>query len=134
MAGGVGIADLMRFLDANREASPLVYSSNDPEKVRAVQARYGRDDVARRLDGLFAETARALVAGSVRRLVVAGGETSGAVAQALDLEALEIAPEIDPGVPILKDTRDTVALALKSGNFGAADFFSKALNALKGNR
>jgi ankyrin repeat protein len=76
-------------------------------------------------------TARALVEAGVRRLVVAGGETSGAVVSALDLEALEIGPEIDPGVPVViaRGDRD-LALALKSGNFGAPDFFTKALKTL----
>jgi uncharacterized protein YgbK (DUF1537 family) len=65
----------------------------------------------------------------VRRLVVAGGETSGAVVQALGARALRIGPEIDPGVPWTATTTGSgtsIALALKSGNFGAADFFSKA--------
>jgi uncharacterized protein YgbK (DUF1537 family) len=64
-------------------------------------------------------------------LVVAGGETSGAVAQALDLEALSIGPEIDPGVPILIGGKGRIALALKSGNFGAPDFFLKAWELLR---
>jgi uncharacterized protein YgbK (DUF1537 family) len=66
----------------------------------------------------------------VRRLVVAGGETSGAVVQALGVDALAIGPEIDPGVPWTAATGDVpLALALKSGNFGGVDFFGKALAA-----
>jgi uncharacterized protein YgbK (DUF1537 family) len=64
----------------------------------------------------------------VRRLVVAGGETSGAVVSALGVEALAIGPPIDPGVPWTVATgRERLALALKSGNFGTVDFFTKAL-------
>ena len=69
----------------------------------------------------------------VRRLVVAGGETSGAVVTALDLGALTIGPEIDPGVPVVISTGQApVAMALKSGNFGAPDFFVKALDRMAG--
>ncbi|HVK92414.1 MAG TPA: 3-oxo-tetronate kinase [Mycoplana sp.] len=132
MAGQIGLAELTAFVRANEGRAPLIYSSSDPASVAAAQARYGRERVAATLDALFADTARALVAGGVRRLVAAGGETSGAVAQALDLGALEVGPEIDPGVPILTNRERTIALALKSGNFGAPDFFRKALAALRG--
>jgi 3-dehydrotetronate 4-kinase len=98
-----------------------------------MQARFGRDRVAAAIDALFAETARSLVSAGIRRLVVAGGETSGAVVSALDLGALTIGAEIDPGVPVLVSGGERpVALALKSGNFGAPDFFNKALERLAG--
>lgn len=132
MAGAFGVGDVVAFLRAHQGRAPLVYSSDDPEAVAQAQGRHGREALAARLDGLFAETARELVAGGTRRIVVAGGETSGAVAQALGFESLKIGPEIDPGVPILTDERETVAVALKSGNFGGPDFFEKALGALKG--
>jgi len=104
-----------------------------PETVAAGQARYGGANVAHALEDLFASTARALVAAGTRRLVIAGGETSGAVVSALDIEAVEIGPEIDPGVPaLLAPGARPLALALKSGNFGAPDFFAKALAILKG--
>jgi uncharacterized protein YgbK (DUF1537 family) len=97
------------------------------------QQRYGTENVAHAIEALFAETALALVKAGVRRLIVAGGETSGAVVSALRLEALEIGPEIDPGVPavIARGDRD-LGLALKSGNFGSPDFFTKALRTLGG--
>jgi hypothetical protein len=64
----------------------------------------------------------------VRKLVVAGGETSGAVVQALNVRSLRIGPQIDPGVPwTLANGTPAIALALKSGNFGTPDFFAKAL-------
>ncbi|MCT7664140.1 3-oxo-tetronate kinase [Shinella kummerowiae] len=132
MAGATGPDDLVAFIRNHVGDKPLAYSSGTPEEVQAAQHRYGREAVAEKLDGLFAETARRLIAGGVTRLVVAGGETSGAVAQALDLGELTIGPEIDPGVPILASARRGVALALKSGNFGRETFFSAALDALKG--
>ena len=83
MAGRVGVGEVVAFLRGHAGDAPLVYSSDDPDAVADAQGRHGRDRLASTLDGLFAETARALVAGGTRRLVVAGGETSGAVAQAL---------------------------------------------------
>ncbi|MGL4241343.1 MAG: four-carbon acid sugar kinase family protein, partial [Beijerinckiaceae bacterium] len=127
MAGRLGASDLVAFVRANAGRSPLVYSSAAPDVVAGLQERFGRDAVAHRLDALFGETARLLVDGGVRRLVAAGGETSGAVVSALDIGAVEIGPEIDPGVPVLTTPDGKLALALKSGNFGAEDFFEKAL-------
>lgn len=133
MRGELTAEHIAGFLLANTGAEPLAYSSGSPEVVRAIQGRYGRETVAERLDTLFAETARRLVAGGIRRLVVAGGETSGAVVSALKLNALTIGAEIDPGVPVLLSLGDIpIALALKSGNFGAQDFFTKALDRLAG--
>jgi uncharacterized protein YgbK (DUF1537 family) len=126
--------DLVTFIAANHGRAPLVYSSATPEDVAAAQARFGREVVSGRLEGLFAETARRLVDGGVNRLVVAGGETSGAVAQALDLGGLTVGPEISPGVPVLVSDERGVALALKSGNFGSEDFFEQALAVLAGER
>lgn len=135
MDGRVTVQTLVDFVHANADRAPLAYSSSSPQVVAAVQSRFGRDVLAARLDALFADTARALVASGVTRLVVAGGETSGAVAQAvtraLNVDAMQIGPEIDPGVPILT-LGDHAALALKSGNFGARDFFAKALALMEG--
>jgi uncharacterized protein YgbK (DUF1537 family) len=132
MAGRLGAIDLVAFIREREGQAPLVYSSGDPEQVARAQAQYGRERVAAALDQLFADTARRLVAHGVSRLVVAGGETSGAVVSALDLESLEIGPEIDPGVPVLVSSSPRLGLALKSGNFGAPDFFIKALRRLEG--
>ena len=133
MDGRVTTADLTSFLLAHAGKAPLAYSSGTPEEVAAMQARFGREKVANALDTLFADTARHLVSAGIRRLVVAGGETSGAVVSALDLGALAIGAEIDPGVPVLVSGGERpVALALKSGNFGAPDFFRKALERLAG--
>jgi len=128
------------------ESPVLVYSSADPEEVAAIQKRYGRDRAGAMLEETMGAIAEGLVANGVRRLVVAGGETSGAVVSALKVRALRIGPEIDPGVPwtetvgtetVGTETVGTetvgeprLALALKSGNFGGEDFFAKALGML----
>lgn len=131
MSGETKSDDIVAFMRQRHGQAPLAYSSGTPDEVRALQDRYGQQAVAEKLDALFAETARKLVESGVRRLVVAGGETSGAVVSALDLGALTIGQEIDPGVPVLlSDGAKPVALALKSGNFGSPDFFTKALERL----
>jgi uncharacterized protein YgbK (DUF1537 family) len=131
MTGKLQAAEVTQFLLDNSGHAPLAYSSSTPETVAAMQDLYGLDAVSHCLDTLFADVAVALVAKGMRRLVVAGGETSSAVAQALALGALNVGPEIDPGVPILTDLGGTIALALKSGNFGAPDFFTKALQRME---
>jgi uncharacterized protein YgbK (DUF1537 family) len=131
MDGRVGADTILAFAAENRGKAPLAYSSSTPEQVRAAQDQWGREAVAEKLDHLFAEAARRLVESGVKRLVVAGGETSGAVVGALGLRSLAIGPEIDPGVPALSSTERPLALALKSGNFGGPDFFEKALKTLE---
>jgi 3-dehydrotetronate 4-kinase len=131
MAGRVGVADLVAFANANRNSTPLIYSSATPDRVAAAQARYGREAVSLALESLFADIADRLAADGFERLVVAGGETSGAVVSALRIDAFAIGPEIDPGVPALRTLSGRpLAIALKSGNFGTADFFEKALRTL----
>jgi uncharacterized protein YgbK (DUF1537 family) len=109
------------------EPAPLVYTSADPAVVAAAQQRHGAERVAGAIESFTGELARQLLDDGFRRFIVAGGETSGAVVQALGVHQLAIGPEIDPGVPALRGVDVPVGLALKSGNFGAADFFSKAL-------
>ncbi len=107
----------------------LVYSTADSATVAAVQQRLGRDQAAALVESAFALLAQRLVERGVRRLVVAGGETAGAVVQALCIEALAIGREIDPGVPWTGALGpQPMLLALKSGNFGGVDFFSRALD------
>jgi 3-dehydrotetronate 4-kinase len=133
MRGSVTPQALVSFVREHHGKAPLIYSSDSPDRVRAAQDAFGREQVSHKLESLFADTARALVDSGVRRLVVAGGETSGAVVLALGLQSLSIGPEIDPGVPALASADGKpLALALKSGNFGAPDFFQKALRSLQG--
>lgn len=113
-----------------QDGVPLLYSSADPEVVRQVQGQFGRDRSAEALEGFFADVARAVRAGGATRIITAGGETSGAVVEGLVLDTLDIGPEIDPGVPALRAASDLV-VALKSGNFGAEDFFAKADQVLR---
>jgi len=110
---------------------PLAYSSADPDTVAKVQQTYGRETAANALESFFATVARGLVARGLNRLIIAGGETSGAVVESLHLNVMEIGPEIDPGVPAMRADENLV-FTLKSGNFGAPDFFSKAANVLAG--
>lgn len=132
MSGTVTAALLTDWALA-QDGLPLIYTSADPAVVADAQARYGKDTVATRIEALFADLARALVAGGVTRLISAGGETSGAVVEGLDLTALEIGPEIDPGVPMIR-AADNLVLALKSGNFGGPDFFVRAAAMMEGGR
>jgi uncharacterized protein YgbK (DUF1537 family) len=107
----------------------LIYASAAPGEVGDVQAKLGRERAGALVEGVMARVARGLVELGVRKLVVAGGETSGAVVSALDVRALRIGPQIDPGVPWTASIGDPkLALALKSGNFGAQDFFQKAFD------
>jgi len=116
--------------DANAKV-PLVYSSADPAEVAAVQEKLGRGIAGESIEHLLGEIAAKLADKGFARFLVAGGETSGAVVAALGVEALRIGPEIDPGVPWTTSlTGRALALALKSGNFGAPDFFLKAWDKL----
>jgi 3-dehydrotetronate 4-kinase len=128
--GRLAPAEIAEWLLAARDV-PLAYSSADPVEVSKVQDRFGREVSALALERFFAEVARLVIANGVTRLITAGGETSGAVVEGLRVSALEIGPEIDPGVPALRARPDLV-LALKSGNFGADDFFAKADRLLAG--
>ena len=110
----------------------LVYSSDDPSEVAAVQDKLGRETAGSIVEHAFAEVARRLSEGGVTRLLVAGGETSGATVLGLGIRTLEIGPEIDPGVPWTRVVDGPeMAVALKSGNFGAPVFFLKAWKLLR---
>lgn len=109
----------------------LVYSTAAPEQVGAIQGELGREQSGALVEETMGKIAKELVNAGVRRLVVAGGETSGAVVSALGVEGLHIGGEIDPGVPwTFSIGEPTLALALKSGNFGTRDFFTKAFQKL----
>ena len=103
-----------------------------PAEVAAVQQQLGREQAGVLIEGIMAEIARGLVTRGVRRLVVAGGETAGAVVQALGVTGLRIGRQIDPGVPWTVSLGEPpLVLALKSGNFGAPDFFLRAFDTLE---
>ncbi|MCZ0963950.1 four-carbon acid sugar kinase family protein [Paracoccus sp. EF6] len=109
----------------------LIFGSADPEEVRATQERYGKLQAGLMMEETLGEIAVALRDEGFGRLVVAGGETSGAVVSALGITALRIGPEIAPGVPWTQALAPSgPALALKSGNFGQDDFFRRAFAAM----
>jgi uncharacterized protein YgbK (DUF1537 family) len=112
----------------------LVYASADPERVKAAQAALGVERAGRLVEAALGELASTLVGEGVGRLVVAGGESSGAVVSALGVGLLRIGEQIDPGVPWtqspLPGSDVPLSLALKSGNFGADDFFTRAFDVL----
>ncbi len=108
----------------------VIAASANPERVAALQNKIGRVQAGELVERALADIAEGLVARGVRRLVVAGGETSGAVVTRLGVQRLRIGAEIDPGVPwtYAEGSGPPMLLALKSGNFGARDFFLKAFN------
>jgi uncharacterized protein YgbK (DUF1537 family) len=111
----------------------LIYATATPDEVKAVQRELGVNEAGHLVETTLASIARGLRERGVRKFVVAGGETSGAVVQALDVRTLRIGAQIDPGVPATATTgAEPLALALKSGNFGTTDFFDKALRHLDG--
>ncbi|AOW15729.1 hypothetical protein LPB72_06275 [Hydrogenophaga crassostreae] len=106
----------------------LVYATASPETVRTVQQAMGEMAAGERVEQALSQIAVGLVGLGVRRLVVAGGETSGACVKALGTETLRIGPQIDPGVPWCHAEPAGLKIALKSGNFGSTDFFHKAFD------
>jgi uncharacterized protein YgbK (DUF1537 family) len=109
----------------------LFYTTDEPAEVKRAQEKLGRERAGALAEQALAKLAVGLVEAGVRRLVIAGGETSGAVVSALGITGLRIGPQIDPGVPWTASLdAPHIALALKSGNFGTPDFFLKAFDRL----
>lgn len=127
-------ARALAWAEGRLGAAPvLISASAPPDKVAALQARLGREAAGLLVEQALAQIAVGLVARGVRRMVMAGGETSGAIVQALGVRSLRIGAEIDPGVPWtyaegvqVQGVPTPMWLALKSGNFGGADFFTDA--------
>ena len=135
----VAAAALAWAQDKLQSEPVLFYATATPEAVKAVQAQLGTEKAGSLVEDCLATIAQGLIELGVGQLIVAGGETSGAVVKALGISGLRIGPEIDPGVPwttgISAQGNETpkhtpLALALKSGNFGTPDFFLKAWNKL----
>lgn len=121
---------LTRLLDRLPSVAVL-HPRNSPEEVRRAQDAIGRDGSARIVEDVMAAAAARLAERGVRRFIVAGGETSAAVVEALGIDELLIGPQIAPGVPWCRSTgQPTFSLTLKSGNFGGPRFFRDALAAL----
>lgn len=130
--GSRSVSDILDWVAGVGGDRPImITSSADPSAVGRVQERIGREKAGFLVEATIAATARGLLDHGFTRFVVAGGETSGAVVEALGAQALSIGPEIDPGVPWTRTVGGPdLALALKSGNFGAPDFFIKAWSLL----
>jgi uncharacterized protein YgbK (DUF1537 family) len=128
-------AESLAWAGARLAAGPvLVHATAAPDAVRAVQQQLGAEQAGALVEDTLARIATGLVRAGVGQLIVAGGETSGACVKALGITQLRIGPQIDPGVPwchALTPNREAgVHLALKSGNFGGSDFFSRAFDLL----
>jgi uncharacterized protein YgbK (DUF1537 family) len=136
LAAGRDLADeAIAWAGPRLERGPvLVYATAESAAVRAVQERLGADKAGALVEHALSRIALGLVDAGVGQLIVAGGETSGACVQALGITQLRIGPQIDPGVPwcyAVTPTRpEGLHLALKSGNFGGTDFFTRAFAVL----
>ena len=127
---------MKRTVTADRISSGpiLIASSSTPDQVAALQSRHGRDAAGHAIEQAMADIAEGLVDAGVRRLVVAGGETSGAVVDRLRIPGFLVGEEIAAGVPVLQSVgagQGDMLLALKSGNFGGPAFFSDALKLMR---
>jgi uncharacterized protein YgbK (DUF1537 family) len=119
--------DVVDWMLENIDNGPLIYASADASTISHVHQTLGKDYAAELVENCFCELAKAAKQAGVQNFIVAGGETSGAVVQALDIKMFEIGPSIEPSVPIVTTIEATpINLALKSGNFGQPDFFLKA--------
>jgi uncharacterized protein YgbK (DUF1537 family) len=129
-----GTSEAERALDWARDhlgkGPVLIASSSAPDQVSALQAKHGRDAAGHAIEQAMAAISEGLVASGVRRLVIAGGETSGAVVDRLGIPAFLVGSEIAAGVPVLRGVgwnKGEAVMALKSGNFGGPDFFNDAI-------
>jgi len=133
LARGEAVVDAALAFAASHAEPVLIYATTSPEQVKAVQAELGMERAGHLVEQALAAVAAELLARGTRRFVVAGGETSGAVVQALGVSALRIGAQIAPGVPAtVTPGARPLALALKSGNFGGENFFAEALQQLGG--
>ncbi|OOV94639.1 3-oxo-tetronate kinase [Pseudomonas sp. MF4836] len=131
-AGEPVVAQALAFAREHQH-TVLIYATSTPDEVKAVQQQLGVERAGALVENALGEIAKGLRQAGVRRFVIAGGETSGAVVKALGVQLLQIGAQIDPGVPATVSGGDEpLALALKSGNFGGRDFFAKALKQLAG--
>lgn len=117
------------FAREYQDKAPLIYSTISPDAVASNRERAGFGASSAAIEHIMADLARRAIARGVKRLVVAGGETSGAVVEALRPGAMMVGPDVAPGVPLL--SAGGIGYALKSGNFGGEDFFEKALTMMK---
>lgn len=110
----------------NDSLAPLLYATQPPEALKRIQQQFGEHQASQAIEQMFARLTANLQAAGVNRFIVAGGETSGTVVEALHLKRLSVGEAIAPGVPWVFCAEPPLALALKSGNFGDEDFFFTA--------
>jgi uncharacterized protein YgbK (DUF1537 family) len=135
LAAGEPVVEQALAFARDSAQTVLIYATSSPDEVKAVQRELGVERAGALVEQALGHIAQGLRDAGVRRFVVAGGETSGSVVQALNVQLLQIGAQIDPGVPATVSTgNQPLALALKSGNFGGRDFFSKALTQLAGDQ
>jgi 3-dehydrotetronate 4-kinase len=128
ISGEESVERIWNVISQTKEGSILVYSSDTPEKVRDIQQK-GKEEAAGRLEKATADLAELAVQSGFHRIIVAGGETSGAVAKRLGYKGYHIGDNISPGVPIMIPIEDhRIRMVFKSGNFGKSDFFLQALS------
>ena len=113
-------------LHANEPLAPMLFATSSADALQRIQQQYGAQQSSGAIEQLFAAVVRELQQRGWQRFIVAGGETSGVVAQTLNIDAFHIGPVISPGVPWVKSVTQPISLALKSGNFGDEHFFSRA--------
>lgn len=110
----------------NTTQAPLLYATQSPENLRQIQAEFGAEVASLAVERLFSQIAQNLAREGICNFIVAGGETSGAITQALQIKEFEIGDTVAPGVPWVKAVATNTFLCLKSGNFGDVTFFQKA--------
>ena len=130
------IENVMKWIKNNETLSPLIYSSADPKIVKEKQIQYGQEILANKIESFFEKLSNKLLNHTFGIFISAGGETSGAVVNGLGLQEFKIGKEIAHGVPALwspnSNCNKPISVTLKSGNFGQADFFKRALQILRG--
>ena len=131
LSGEQSVDTIWDFIIENEGKNILIYSSDIPEKVRKAQT-FGREIISNLIEKTMAEISARAVKYGIRKIIVAGGETSGVVTKALGFTSYRIGQSIAPGVPIMIPLEDeSIRLVLKSGNFGQEDFFQRTLNILE---
>lgn len=132
VSGAQSAGSIANWIMSKPSGRPAIaFSSDEPNRVKDTQERLGKERAGALVERLLADVSVILRSNGYSRFIIAGGETSGAIVEALGVRLLEIGPEIAPGVPwTLSGGAEPLALALKSGNFGGPDFFERALELL----
>lgn len=125
--------DLFDWVEPHLEDpyAPMLYATVSPEELAVIKSSFSGENIGAAIEKIFGLLANRLKGAGVQNFIVAGGETSGMIVQSLGLSAFHIGPQIDPGVPWVKAVGSPIFLALKSGNFGADNFFRKAQEVFK---